>query len=266
LKSRGGGLLLGTDHSFGGPLSDSYTLGINSVNVLIGLNQFFGQFGLGMTHIAVDTNSPLMKSPNDLGSVLWADYTPGEVPFGLQPNGKMLNSLAWYLGNQETPGISTTIDKTNGYRVWITSPPSSSIYLSGQPITFSVDQTNGFPPYRYTWTSDKDGLLGTGTTLICSSLSTGAHAITVTGVDSVNQIDNDSIRLTVATTNLNIAVAVEIWWPSVTGLVYQPQWSPEVEPRTWQDFGPPIAGNGTNISVFDSTRYTGRKFYRLLTQ
>lgn len=264
LKSRGVGLLLGTDHSFGPFTPLTYTAGINSVNDLIGLNHFVSQFSL--SNIPVDTNSFLMNTPNNLGTFLSDDSTPGQAPSGLQPNGKMLYTVAWHSGDQHTPGISTTIAKTTGYHIWITSPPGNSTVLTNQTVSFSVAQSDGVPPFTYTWVSDKDGLLGTGSNLLYSGLSQGTHAITVTGVDQANHIDTDSIWLTTSGLNLYIDHAIEIWWPSATGVVYQVQWTPEAAPTNWQNCGPPVAGTGSTNSVFDSTRDKGKRFYRVVAQ
>jgi hypothetical protein len=264
LKERGGGLVLGTDHSYGTPDIGSYTRGINSVNALIGLNLFVSQFAL--PSIPVDTNSPLMNYPTNLGSFLSNDSTTSQAPFGLQPNGRMLHTVAWHSGNLYTPGITTTIEKTQGLQVWITSPAPGSTVLISQPVTFSVDQTNGSAPFTYTWTSDKDGLLGTGSNLVYSSLSSGVHAITVTGVDSGSQIDTDSILLNVSADILNIAHAVELWWASASGVTYQVQWTPAVGPTNWQNLNGPVSGTGGTNSVFDSTRGQEKRFYRLLVQ
>ena len=267
LKARGGGLMLATDHSYGSPDIGSYALGINSVNAQIGLNPFTNQFSLAS--IPVDTNCPLMNTPNNLGSSLWDDSTPSRAPFGLQPNGKMLYTVAWHSGNQYTPGISTTIEKAGGYRVRIMSPLAGATVLSEQAITFSAAQSNGVAPFTYSWTSDKVGLLGTGSNLVHAGLSPGTHAITVTGVDGFNQIDTASVWLTVWDGKVyidNTDPAVAIWWSSATGVTFQVQWTPEAEPTTWYNLGSPVAGNGTTNLIFDSTRDRTQKFYRVLTQ
>ena len=53
-----GGLMLGTDHN-------AYQSGINTINTLIGLEPFCCNFNLAM--IPVDTEHPLMNTPNDMG-------------------------------------------------------------------------------------------------------------------------------------------------------------------------------------------------------
>jgi len=58
--------------------------------------------------------------------------------------------------------------------------------------------------------------------------------------------------------------AVEIGWASVTNGLYQIQWSSEVDPSNWQDFGSPIAGNGMTNWIYDTTRGGPKKFYRVI--
>lgn len=68
----------------------------------------------------------------------------------------------------------------------------------------------------------------------------------------------------VTTTTVQIWTAAEIGWLSETNIQYQVQWSSEVAPTVWQNLGNPVAGTGSNISVFDSTRSQPRKFYRVI--
>jgi len=254
-----GGILLATDdnHWEYGSSHD----GINDINAQIGLNLFSGQFLC--EQIPVDTNSPLMRYPNDMGASLFDDSTPCQVPYGLQPNGRMLYTVAWHSGNRYTPGISTTIDKLEGFDIRVESPATGSTVTEGQTVAFSVSQSNGVPPITYTWVSDLDGAFGTGSNLVSSLLSTGKHAITVTGVDAIDQIDVDSVWLLVATPTAHIAHAVEIWWNTYSGQMCQVQWASELAPTNWQDLGVPVAATGTTASAFDSTRGREKRFYRV---
>jgi hypothetical protein len=58
--------------------------------------------------------------------------------------------------------------------------------------------------------------------------------------------------------------AVEVCWSTDTNHSYQVQWRSALDSNTWFDFGPLISGDGSIKSVFDSTRGSGRKFYRVL--
>jgi hypothetical protein len=174
--------------------------------------------------------------------------------------------VAWHSGNLLTPGISTTIERTTGYAIQITAPSSGATFAPGTAVTFTAVGTNGTGPFTYAWSSSVDGPLGGGLTLTVTNLSTGAHVITVVGVDGAGQIALDSIPLTVGTSPapvLNIATAVELHWQSTVGAHYQVQYSTVLNPTNWLDTGSVITGDGTEKSFFDSTRYSVQRFYRL---
>ncbi len=254
LKRAGGGIVLGADHY-------AFHAGINTVNNLIGLQSFSGYFQ--SSTLPVDTNSPLMTFPNDMGASIRDDTTTGQVPFGLQPNGRTMYPIAWHTGNPSTPGISTTINSAGSYRVQIISPLAGASFAKGTPVTFSATTTNDVPPSVFEWTSDRDGALGSGSNLVVSSLSPGAHVITVSASEVTNQIAVASIRITV-NPSANIATAVEIWWGSQSGTTYQVQWASVLSSNIWQNLGSPIVATGTNTAAFDSTRQATKRFYRVI--
>lgn len=257
LQTAGGGLVLGTDH-------DGFQQGINEINALIGLQPFSGAFTLDV--LPVDVGHQLMTTPNVLGASLPDDSTPGQVPFGLQPNGRILYTVAWHSGDRLTPGISTTIEKVAGYSISITAPAGNSEFALGSPVSLVAVDENGTGPFIYTWSSSKDGVIGSGLTLTTSSLSEGTHAITISAADAAGQIALDSISLTIRrqpATVLQIAPAVELFWTSVTGTKYQVQYATALAPTTWLEAGPVILGDGTSKSYFDSTRFAEKRFYRL---
>ncbi|MHB9035901.1 MAG: fibronectin type III domain-containing protein [Armatimonadota bacterium] len=193
LKSNGGGLVLGTDHV-------PYQSGINTLNQLIGLSPFHGEI-TRTDPIPVDTTSPLMTIPNDMGAQLFNNSTPGITPYGLQPNGRILYTLAWHSGDHDTPGISSTIEGTVGYHIHIASPANGAAFAQGQTITFAVGQSGGEAPFAYEWRSTIGGTIGTGDTLDVSTLSPGQHTIVVRGTDLMSRVDEDSINITVTPDN-----------------------------------------------------------------
>ena len=188
LKREGGGLVLATDHS-------AFQPGINSINDRINVQRFSGDFSL--TYIPIDTNSPLMNFPNNMGTQLLDDSSPGQTPFGLQPNGLILYSAAWHSGNTNTPGVSSTFRGGVGFQIALTSPASGSLFNDEAPVTLSVQQHGGVAPITYSWRSDRDGALGSGATLVVSNLSVGAHQITVVGQDSAGAADSASVAVTI---------------------------------------------------------------------
>jgi subtilase family serine protease len=200
LKRQGGGIMLGTD-------DDNYVSGINSLNDRIGVERFHGNFNLDF--IPIDMASPLMNFPNNLGSRLHDNSSPSQTPFGLQPNGRILYSVAWHSGDTNTPGISSTIRGGVGFRIQITSPANGLQVNEEAPVAFEVGQTDGSPPFSYTWESDRDGMLGTGSALAVSNLSTGPHRITVIGTDAARGADSASILINVVFLTPTVSVALQ---------------------------------------------------------
>jgi hypothetical protein len=96
LSTRGGGLLLGTDHN-------DYHSGINSINAAIGVTPFHGFFGSFPTSQAVvDTESPLFIPTLDACRADPAtrcindNSTTGFAPTGVQANGQTLTPVAFH--------------------------------------------------------------------------------------------------------------------------------------------------------------------------
>ena len=58
--------------------------------------------------------------------------------------------------------------------------------------------------------------------------------------------------------------AIEVGWPSVSNRWYQVQCRPVVGPTNWLPFGENMLGNGGLMSVFDSCRSNGQRYYRVI--
>ena len=65
------------------------------------------------------------------------------------------------------------------------------------------------------------------------------------------------------TVPVSIFPAVEITWSSNSNVQYQVQWTSQLNSNQWNDLGNPVTGTGTNNSVFDSTRSSPARFYRV---
>jgi hypothetical protein len=199
LRLVGGGLLLGTDHSV-------YQAGINEINRLIGLQPFNSEFATAQ--IPIDGRHPLMMFPQQLGSTLWDDSSPGQVPFGKQPNGRILYPVAWHGGSDLTPGISTSIPKTSGFRVHIVSPSDGSSFLAGVPVTFISTVEGAVSGIEYQWFEGRvlDNI-GTTVTMTTSDLPVGDHIITVIATHG-QEIALDSIGISVVEPTVRIVTPV----------------------------------------------------------
>ena len=183
LKERGGGAVYMSDHN------DYCNYMFNNVMAKIGYNACFGNFGGGLPY---DSGNQLLKYPNKI-TMLYNDSSTGAVPYGPQPNGEILYSLAWYGGNPDTPAITTTIEGEVGFHVDITAPAPMKAVLPGEPLTLGAVQAGGTEPVAYTWVSDKDGQLGTGNPLDASLQTPGFHTISVYAQDASNRADTDAV-------------------------------------------------------------------------
>jgi len=183
LRAEGGGLLLSTDHNI------FANFGANDIGVLIGVDPFIGNFGGAFP---VDTGNPLMNTPNLIES-LSNDSSTSQAPFGLQPNGLILDAVGFHSGDPQNPGISSTIDGSLNLVVHIVTPESGTQVCVPEAITATAESTGETGPVDYTWTSDLDGDLGSGLSILLDStvLTEGVHLIRVVAEDDENIDDAD---------------------------------------------------------------------------
>jgi cysteine-rich repeat protein len=186
LRAVGGGLLLSTDHNV------FANFGANEIGALIGIDPFIGNFSGAFP---VDTGNPLMNTPNLIES-LFNDTTTSQAPFGLQPNGLILDAVGFHSGNPQTPGISSTIDGTLNLVVEIVAPESGTQLCAPETVTAVAESTGATGPVAYSWTSDLDGALGLGSSVLldASELTEGIHVIRVVADDDEN-IDDAEIAV-----------------------------------------------------------------------
>jgi hypothetical protein len=187
LKVRGGGLLLGTDHGV-------FQIGINEINKLIGLNPFIGIFAL--QYIPIDTQNPLMNTPNDMGIQLNASSSPGQTPHGLQPNGQILYTVAWFPGNPDMPGISSTIHNlppitaitlsgTEGLNGWYTSDVQVTLTATDDDSDISSTEYS-FDNTIWTTYTDPFTISTEGTTIVYYRSTDNAGGVETTQTSAIN--------------------------------------------------------------------------------
>jgi hypothetical protein len=70
----------------------------------------------------------------------------------------------------------------------------------------------------------------------------------------------------VTSVTAHIATAAEIFWDSQVGKSYVVEYSDDVPTRVWKPLGFPVAGTGQEMSAFDSTRRSAKRFYRVIEQ
>jgi hypothetical protein len=106
--------------------------------------------------------------------------------------------------------------------VQITLPTTGSTFLQGDPVAFlgAAQDEDGaaLTGTSLVWTSSIGGVLGTGETLLLSSLSDGTHTITLTATDALAQTGTASVSITI-TADAPSLVAVTIAAPT-SGTVY----------------------------------------------
>jgi PKD repeat protein len=85
--------------------------------------------------------------------------------------------------------------------VTLSQPANGAQLIAGQPLTLmgqGTDQEDGtLPDSALTWTSSRDGALGTGRQVSGVLLSAGSHTLTLTGRDSMNATASASVLVTV---------------------------------------------------------------------
>lgn len=112
LNARGGGLMLGTDHS-------AFVSGINEINALIGIDLFYGK--LNTVEAVVDPLSPLYSGgagtyacgTGGTSQCVHDNSSPGYAPAGLQPNGQTLTPVAYH-GTTDDAWDNAAISSTMG--------------------------------------------------------------------------------------------------------------------------------------------------------
>jgi hypothetical protein len=84
--------------------------------------------------------------------------------------------------------------------VAITGPASGSAYEPGAAVTFTgtaTDTEDGSLTSALTWTSDLDGPLGTGGSVMVTTLTSGTHMVTAAVTDSGGKSDSATVTVIV---------------------------------------------------------------------
>src|SRR5207249_1704432 len=87
--------------------------------------------------------------------------------------------------------------------VTISSPTAGATFDPGAPVTLSAtasDLEDGSLTAAIAWTSNRDGVLGTGGTITTNALSTGTHVLTASATDHGSKTGHASVIITINTT------------------------------------------------------------------
>jgi len=101
--------------------------------------------------------------------------------------------------------------------VTISAPANNAIFAAGEAVTFTgiaVDSEDGNLTGSLAWSSSLDGALGTGGSVVTSSLSVGTHLITAAVSDSGGLSSSNAINVTITTSSANTAPSVAIDSPA----------------------------------------------------
>lgn len=95
----------------------------------------------------------------------------------------------------------------------------------------------------------------------------GAMQISSIGGGSFQEhIAKTDLRFRVSVVSLPLAAypAVELLFPTENSRTYQLQFATDLIAPVWRNYGGPVVGTGGSYSWYDSTRFEGWRFYRLL--
>jgi hypothetical protein len=146
--------------------------------------------------------------------------------------------------------------------VTIQSPGNGTSVPQGTPVSFSgsaADYQDGNLTGQLTWTSNRDGHIGTGGSF-SRVLSTGSHVVTATTSDTGGMSDSDAISMSVTVSATNTAPSVSITSPgsgasfqqgasiALSGSASDQQDGTLSSQLTWTSSRDGYLGTGTNLS------------------
>jgi len=108
----------------------------------------------------------------------------------------------------------------------ITSPADGASFGQGTSVSFSGSgsdpEQGALTGGSLTWSSSRDGALGTGTSFSSSTLSVGTHTITLTAKDSQNATGTATVTITItAAPPVNQAPVANFTYSCATGIPHQ---------------------------------------------
>lgn len=107
--------------------------------------------------------------------------------------GGVLNAFAALSGGGGGP--ANTAPAVN-----IATPANNASFTQGASVSFSAsatDNEDGNLSSSITWTSSRDGTIGSGASFSTSALSVGTHTVTASVTDSGNLSDSDAVTITI---------------------------------------------------------------------
>ncbi len=127
--------------------------------------------------------------------------------------------------------------------VVVTSPDADGVVLAGTPLVLAgsaTDPEDGILSASLRWTSSRDGVLGTGSSLLVPALSAGTHLLAATVTDQDGAAGNATITLNVLPATLVVGAVAD----------------------TYVDSGKPTTKFGTATGLQASSSPVRQAFYR----
>ena len=140
----------------------------------------------------------------------------GQIAGGTQARLMVMASDGFHTSSAEVGPFSVA---RHSPRIVIIQPESGTRILQGQPLSLrgnGDDLEDGLlPEDALSWSSNINGDLGTGPTIMTEKLSTGDHVITLTGRDSEGNAASDSISLQIRQNRLFLPIITSAALPVV---------------------------------------------------
>jgi len=124
----------------------------------------------------------------------------------VDPNGTQVLD-DWILGLAGCPEVTN-----DPPLLFITQPSEGAVFPESAPITFGAvasDVEDGDLTTAITWTSDLDGLFGSGGSAVTSGLSVGTHTITAAVTDSGSLPASEMMQVTIAPAAGSLVLTVQ---------------------------------------------------------
>ncbi|MEM1085023.1 MAG: Ig-like domain-containing protein, partial [Verrucomicrobiota bacterium] len=192
--------------SDGGPGSDAINLTVNAKPVVSITSPTDGSTSLLGTSVSFAATANDAEDGDVTASVSWASSLDGAIGSGASFSTTALTAGVHVLTATATDGAgltgvaSVTVTVTEPPVVTIISPADSSTSNEGDSVTFTAtatDAEDGNVEASLSWSSDVDGVIGTGATFNYAALTPGPHVITATATDSGLATGSDSVSITV---------------------------------------------------------------------
>lgn len=210
--------------------SDDYsTPGTGTASVIISVNNtfptasissptnnswFYPNTNITFSGVATDAEDGALSGTD----LIWTSSLSGQIGTGSPltvnslPQGDHIITLrATDSSNASTVSSPITITVGNAApSSTITSPVDEATFNQGDTVTFrgaATDAEDGIlTGASLVWSSNIDGVIGTGTILPVSILSTGTHTITLTVTDSQGENDTQTIAITIVNSTPEVTI------------------------------------------------------------